>query len=57
MSTTRSTEAGYLRYDLDREGKHEFVNGEIVAMAGAEPRHARVRLRLGDGSTGGFGPP
>jgi Uma2 family endonuclease len=45
MSTsprTRMSEAEYLRYDLEHEGKHEFVNGELVAMAGADLRHDRV---------------
>lgn len=49
MSTSPRTqvkEAEYLRYDLEHEGKHEFVDGEIIAMAGVSPRHDRVVANL-----------
>lgn len=36
------TEEEYLAYDLAHEGKHEFVNGEIVAMSGASEDHGLV---------------
>lgn len=36
------TEAEYLAWDLAHEGKHEFVNGEILAMAGASRDHGVV---------------
>lgn len=41
------TEAEYLAYDLAHEGKHEFYNGEIVAMAGASLAHALVTMNIG----------
>lgn len=34
------TEAEYLAYDLSHEGRHEFVNGEVLAMAGGSEAHA-----------------
>ncbi len=33
------TEAEYLAFDLANEGKHEYVNGEIIAMAGPSEAH------------------
>ncbi len=36
------TEAEYLEYDRTHEGRHEFVNGEIIAMAGASFAHLRL---------------
>jgi Uma2 family endonuclease len=32
----------FLQWCLGQEGRYEFVNGEIVAMAGATERHDRV---------------
>jgi Uma2 family endonuclease len=40
------SEAEYLAYDLANEGRHEYLSGDIVAMAGAEPRHDRVVTNL-----------
>jgi Uma2 family endonuclease len=40
------TEEEYLAWDLAHEGKHEFVNGEILAMAGTDPTHDRVVANL-----------
>jgi Uma2 family endonuclease len=37
-----STEAEYLAWDLAHDGRHEFVNGQIVAMAGAGEEHGLV---------------
>lgn len=37
--TSPITEEDYLEFDRQSEAKHEFVNGEIVAMAGASLRH------------------
>lgn len=42
----RLTPAEYLAYDAEREGKHEFWHGRIVAMAGAGPDHNRLLFRL-----------
>lgn len=36
---TRFTEAEYLALERVSERKHEFVEGMIVAMAGARPSH------------------
>ena len=36
------TEADYLAFENDSATKHEFFNGEILAMAGARPLHNRV---------------
>jgi Uma2 family endonuclease len=49
--------AEYLRFECEADQKHELIDGEIVAMAGAPRRHNRlcervrdaVRPALGDG--------
>ena len=38
----RMTESEYLEYDATHEGKHEFYNGEVVALAGASEEHGAV---------------
>lgn len=38
------TEADYLEYDRTHDGKHELVNGEVVAMAGASAAHNRIQV-------------
>lgn len=40
------TEAEYLDYDLDHDGKHEFVNGEVRAIAGASEAHSLIAANL-----------
>lgn len=51
LARTRMTVEEYLAYDLAHEGKHEFVNGEMWAMAGAHPVHnlitANITVALG----------
>jgi Uma2 family endonuclease len=45
MSTAekpRMTEREYLAFERTSREKHELVNGEVVAMAGASPRHNRI---------------
>lgn len=42
----RMTEAEYLAYDLAHEGKHEFVNGEVLAMAGATYAHNVIQANV-----------
>lgn len=37
----------YLAMDLACEGKLEYLNGVVVAMAGASPRHNLIALNLG----------
>jgi Uma2 family endonuclease len=38
----RYTAAEYLAFERDSETKHEFIQGEIVAMAGASREHGRI---------------
>lgn len=56
-TVARMTEAEYLAFDLAQEGKHEFVNGDVVAMSGASPDHDTVfgnlYLALGNRLRGG----
>lgn len=40
--------ATYLRYELYWESKHELIDGEIIAMSGATPRHNRLAERVRD---------
>ena len=49
LARTRLTAEEYLAYDLAHEGKHEFVNGEMWAMAGAHTVHNLLTLNLGAG--------
>ena len=42
----RMSEAEYLKYEATHEGKHEFVNGELVAMSGATVQHATIQMNL-----------
>ena len=42
----------YLQDELQREVKHEYLNGEIYAMAGASKNHQRVIMNLGSLFTG-----
>lgn len=41
------TPTEYLAFERASETKHEFVNGEIVAMSGASPVHNLVSANLG----------
>lgn len=36
----------YLAWEAQQAERHEFVNGELLAMAGAEDRHVTVALNL-----------
>jgi Uma2 family endonuclease len=38
------TEAEYLEYDRTHDGKHEYVNGEVVAMSGVSDAHDRIEV-------------
>jgi Uma2 family endonuclease len=38
----RKTYAEYLAFEREAETKHEFVDGQIVAMAGGTPEHSRL---------------
>jgi len=41
------TEDEYLAFERDAEGKHELINGEIVAMSGGSPRHSLIAQNIG----------
>ena len=43
----RHTYAEYLAYERDSGLKHEYDNGEILAMAGGSRRHNALALRVG----------
>jgi Uma2 family endonuclease len=36
----------FLSWELDQTDRHEFVGGEVFAMAGGDDRHARVTLNV-----------
>lgn len=36
----------YLAFEATSETKHEWVNGEVCAMAGGTMRHARIAIRV-----------
>jgi Uma2 family endonuclease len=38
------TEAEYLEYDRTHDGKHELVNGEVLAMSGVSDAHDRIEV-------------
>ena len=37
-------EAEYLEYDRTHDGKHEYVNGEVIAMSGVSDAHDRIQV-------------
>lgn len=40
------TEAEYLEFERNSEIRHEYINGEVYAMAGASPNHNRIVRNL-----------
>lgn len=38
--------AEYLELERQAETKHEYVNGEVYAMAGGSPEHSRLAMRF-----------
>lgn len=40
------TAADYLAWEADQPQRHEFLDGEVFAMAGAEDRHVTVAMNL-----------
>lgn len=40
------TEAEYLRFEREADTRHEFVDGELVAMSGGTPLHALVATNI-----------
>jgi Uma2 family endonuclease len=47
LSRHRYTYDEYLAFERDSPLKHEFEDGEILAMAGGTPRHNVLALRVG----------
>lgn len=43
----KCTYAEYLRFCEDAEVRHEFVDGQILAMVGGTPEHARLIMEVG----------
>ena len=43
----RMTLEEFLAWELRQEGKHEWVDGEVIAFAGATNRHGSIAMRLG----------
>ncbi len=46
VATLRMSYAEYLRAEAKSEVKHEFVSGEMFAMAGGTRKHAYIQARL-----------
>jgi Uma2 family endonuclease len=46
-SRHRYTYQQYLAFEHDSPTKHEYVDGEILAMAGGTPRHNALAMRIG----------
>ena len=46
ITVARMSEPEYLAHDRDHEGKHEFVNGEVLAMAGVTEAHSLIQVNL-----------
>jgi Uma2 family endonuclease len=44
---TAATEDEFLAFERTAPERHEFVGGEIVAMAGGSPRHAAITMNVG----------
>ena len=38
------TEAEYLDYDMTHDGKHEYLNGAVVARSGVSDAHDRIQV-------------
>jgi Uma2 family endonuclease len=52
LSNPRYTPEQYLEMDRKAECRSEYVNGEILAMAGASREHNRMTLNIGTSLTG-----
>ncbi|MDD1617146.1 MAG: Uma2 family endonuclease [Methylococcaceae bacterium] len=44
---THLTEQEYLALELDADMRHEYIDGQLYAMAGASERHNRIALNIG----------
>jgi len=45
-NSTRMNTTEYLEFEHQSEGRHEFIDGEVFAMAGASPRHNLIMMAL-----------
>ena len=45
-NSTHMTTAEYLEFERESEIRHEFIDGEVYAMAGASPRHNLIMMPL-----------
>ncbi len=48
LPKTPFTADDFLAWDATQSVRHEFFNGEVFAMAGAEDRHITVTMNLGE---------
>ncbi|MCJ8283335.1 MAG: Uma2 family endonuclease [Rivularia sp. ALOHA_DT_140] len=37
----------YLEFEVNSEERHEYINGEVICMAGGTPNHGRIALNFG----------
>lgn len=44
---THLTEQDYLAFELNADVRHEYIDGQLYAMAGASERHNRISLNVG----------
>ena len=44
---TPFTSAEYLVWEADQVERHDFIDGEVFAMSGAEDRHVTIALNIG----------
>jgi Uma2 family endonuclease len=44
---THLTEQEYLVFELNADVRHEYIDGQLYAMAGANERHNRISLNVG----------
>jgi len=44
---TYLTEQDYLAFELNADMRHEYIDGQLYAMAGASERHNRIALNIG----------
>ena len=46
LAAQKLSYAEYLELERTSETKHEYVNGEVLAMSGGSPEHARLQARM-----------
>ncbi len=51
----RLSYADYLALEQETGVRHEFLDGDAVAMAGGTPRHSKLKLHLGGLAFAGLG--